>query len=116
MESIDGGALPAALLWAQFLLTGSLAQALATIAFAGLGFAALLGRISLRSAMRVALGTFILFGAPSIAVGLIRIGDRSMPPPSTIYVPPPPVLATQAAREAQRQQSADPYAGASLPM
>jgi hypothetical protein len=66
--------------------------------------------------MRVTLGAFILFGAPSIAAGLVSIGDRSMPVPTPIYVPPPPMLATEAARDAQRQQSADPYAGASLPM
>jgi hypothetical protein len=116
MDPVDGGALPAALLWGQSLLTGSLAQALAIIAFAALGFAALSGRLPIRSAMRVTLGAFILFGAPSIAAGLISIGTRSMPPASPIYVPPPPALATEAARDAQRQQSADPYAGASLPM
>lgn len=116
MGQTDQLALPATLSWAQALLTGSLAQAIAIIAFAGIGYAALSGRMSVRSTMQVVLGAFIVFGAPSIATALRDVGDRPTPSAPAAYAPPPPVLATQGARDAERRQSIDPYAGASIPM
>lgn len=108
--------LPAALSWAQALLTGSLAQAMAIIAFAGIGYAALTGRLPIRAGVRVIFGAFILFGAPSIAGALKSLSDQAIPIATPAPAPAPPTLATQAARDAERQQTTDPYAGASIPM
>lgn len=116
MEPTDHLVLPDALAWVEALLTGSLAQAMAIIAFAGIGYAALTGRLSLRVGLRVILGAFILFGAPSIAGALRSTGGQPAHLVITVPAPPPPKLATQAAREAERQQTIDPYAGASIPM
>jgi len=98
--------------WAEQLLLGPLGTSLAVIAVAWFGFALLAGRFSLRRGGLLALGCFVLFGAPSLARALIGLahssnGSATTLPPQQITVPPPPVAAIPA--------PFDPYAGASVP-
>jgi hypothetical protein len=106
------GALPAAALWVQGVLTGPAATGLATLAIAGTGFALLTGRIDWRRGLQVVLGCFLLFGAPLLVrelAGVVRgesavvalpESTAALPLPSAPKPPPQP----------------DPYAGASVPM
>lgn len=108
------GAISSAANWLAGVLTGTAGTVIAILAVAGIGLAMLQGRVSVRSGLRVAIGCFILFGAPAIGqelLGLARwsggpavIEVQPAPSPPPIAVPSPP------------PQSADPYAGASVPM
>lgn len=108
----DGSTLVEAANWAASLLTGRVGTIVAILAVATVGFAMLLGRVSVRDGARVVIGCFVLFGAPAIArdlLGLARWNGDSVaveveasPPPIAVPSPPPP--------------NRDPYAGASLPM
>lgn len=97
--------------WVAAMLTGSVGTIVALIAIAGVGARMLLGRLSIRSGVRVVLGCFILFGAPVIAQALAHLITRT---PSTTTsqgqaAMPPPIPTA-------RTPDRDPYAGASLPM
>jgi type IV secretory pathway VirB2 component (pilin) len=97
--------------WVERLLIGPLGTSLAVIAVAWFGFGLLSGRLSVRRGGLLILGCFILFGAPSLARGLLGLagetgGARPMPVPQTITPPPPAVPSPPAF---------DPYAGASVP-
>ncbi|QDX27373.1 TrbC/VirB2 family protein [Sphingomonas suaedae] len=97
--------------WIQGTLLGTLATTIAVIAIAWIGLGMLTGRIDLRRGATVVLGCFVLFGAPTIAAGLMRLGDASgtraaepiaLAPPAPIVTPSPVPY--------------DPYAGASVPV
>ena len=101
--------------WAQSLIFGAFGNVLATISVAWLGFEMLSGRVSMKSAGRVVLGIFILFGAKAIAQELRGLASEAgenrgqvvfLPAPGL----PPPRL------PAPPSQNPDPYAGASVPM
>lgn len=109
----DGSTLVEAANWAASLLTGSVGTIVAILAVATVGFAMLLGRVSVRDGARVVIGCFILFGAPLIGrelLGLARWnsgpvsveGQPASPAPIVIPTPPP--------------RNRDPYAGASVPL
>ena len=57
--------------WVQTTLLGSLATAVAVIAVATVGLLLLTGRVNLKRGLTVFVGCFILFGASSIANGLL---------------------------------------------
>lgn len=102
----------AAAQWVNRILVGPLGTSVAVIAVAWFGFALLAGRLSLRSGGLLALGCFMLFGAPGLAralIGLAQVGNTgtALSSPQLITVPPPPVAVTPA--------PFDPYAGASVP-
>jgi type IV secretory pathway VirB2 component (pilin) len=109
-----GSVFAAAVAWLQGTLLGSVATAAAVIAVASVGFLWMSGRIDVRRAAQVILGCFILFGASSIAEGIVAVaggdGDVSVqtPAPPLAYVAPPPPTAVKALPY-------DPYAGAALP-
>jgi hypothetical protein len=84
----ETNSLLAAVRWIEGLLLGSVAVAIATIAFAGLGFLMLSGRIDMRTGARVVLGCFVLFGARTIASGL----RTPVPAPELRPMPPRPRL------------------------
>jgi hypothetical protein len=73
----------------------------------------LAGRLSVRPGLSVILGSFILFGAPTIArgIGASAGGDRAAILPT---LPPPPVTSAGVPASGQPANS-DPYAGASVP-
>jgi TrbC/VIRB2 pilin len=73
------------------------------------GYGMLTGRLDVRSGLRLVLGAFILFGAPSIAreiAGMVR-GDGVAMPEDVVasQSPPPPTVP---------DNSPDPYAGAAM--
>jgi type IV secretion system protein VirB2 len=104
----------AAVLWLQHTLLGTIAQTVAIVAIAFVGFSMLSGRIGVRRGVTVIIGCFILFGASGIAIGIQSFagdGDgewRAPPPvPELPALPQPPPTASAAGN--------DPYAGASMP-
>jgi len=110
-QTTSGDAFAAAQ-WVNRILVGPLGTSVAVIAVAWFGFALLAGRLSLRRGGLVALGCFVLFGAPGLAralMGLAQVGGTGTAPiaPQQITVPPPPV--------AVNPPPFDPYAGASVP-
>lgn len=97
--------------WIEGTLLGSVGTTVAVIAIAGLGMAMLQGHVSPRRAIQVVLGCFILFGAPTIARGLVGLGQGASGPVVVVVS----VAAPSDARPAPKA-NADPYAGASVPM
>lgn len=99
--------------WGVALLTGSLATSIGVLAIAGVGLAMLLGEVSVRQGMRVVAGCFILFGASSIAHGLMTManGAGSAEAPGA----PAAVVATSPPPSGANPNPFDPYAGASVP-
>lgn len=61
----------AAIVWLQGALLGSATTMVAIIAIALFGVLMLSGRIDWRRGVRIVIGCFILFGAPTIAEGLL---------------------------------------------
>jgi len=108
-------AVTSALAWLEGTLLGTLATVVAIIAVASIGFLMLTGRINARRAAKAVLGCFIIFGASTIASGIlgaVRGGPeaelaRAAPPPPQL---PPPPAGSQSATSPY-----DPYAGAALP-
>jgi type IV secretory pathway VirB2 component (pilin) len=108
--------LTAALSWVEGTLLGSVAVSAAIIATAVVGFMMLSGRMRVRPALAVLLGSFILFGASTIAAGLRSSGgDYSLPGEVYPAPSPPPAVAPSAAPPVERELPRDPYAGASVP-
>lgn len=107
-------ALVAAISWVQATFVGTVSTIIAIIAVASIGLMALMGRVSIRHGMRVVTGCFILFGAPTIAAGILAAAGRpqlearlTVEPSATAELPPEPTKVMP--------QRYDPYAGASLP-
>ena len=104
-------AIVAAVGWIEGTLLGTVATVVAVIAVASIGFMMLGGRVRIRHGLTVILGSFILFGASTIAAGLrssLPEGDQDIgafvpEPPPVAATPPPPPPANN-----------DPYAGASV--
>ena len=119
MSDIDPGsnALTAALAWLQGTLLGTVATTVAIIAIAAVGFLMLTGRIDVRRAAQVVLGCFIIFGASTIAGGIIGAlqGGGGEPATARSAPPPPPALPPAAAVPQASQSPYDPYAGAAVP-
>ena len=103
--------------WLSATLLGTLASTVAILAVAAIGFMLLAGRVDIRRAVQVILGCFILFGASTIAGGIMGAvggpdgtpGIAAAPPPA-VYPAPPVSTPAPAAPSAF-----DPYAGAALP-
>ena len=106
-----GDPIGSAIAWLSDLLTGSLATSVGVISVAGLGFAALNGRVVLRDYTRVIIGCFVLFGARVIASGLLSFVSFTGPPPMANYAAVSSPMPLPAAAVPQKY---DPYAGASL--
>jgi type IV secretory pathway VirB2 component (pilin) len=107
----ETSALPAAAEWIAGLMLGPVWTAVGVIAVAWLGFTMLTGRTPLSQAMRVVLGLFILYGAPTIARNLANLArggreDRPIAASPSMMAPPAPLPTAPAF---------DPYAGAAVP-
>ncbi len=110
-DPLASNPLATAMGWLQGTLLGTLATAVAVIAVAALGMMMLTGRLNLKRGATTILGCFILFGAPSIATGVLAMREQTssptqmsgashtLPPPFPTPIPTP---------------AFDPYAGASL--
>lgn len=109
-----GSALLGAAQWLEGLVQGPAATGLAMLAVATTGFLMLSGRVPVRRGLTVTLGCFILFGAPTIARGIVgsaATGAGAEPMPE----PPPPSQPTRAFNPAAAAPPVtDPYAGASI--
>lgn len=106
-------AIAAAVSWLEQTLIGNLAAVVAIIAVACFGLMLMSGRVSTRSGAQLIFGCFILFGASSIAAGIMGVLGSSEPQGP----PPAPVAAAPSVPVAQPPTSHlyDPYAGAALP-
>lgn len=105
----DGShALTGALAWLADLLTGRLGTVVAVLAIGWIGMLMLQGRMDWRRAAMAIAGAFLLFGAPSIARGLMDTATAVQP-----RRPPPIPSAPVATPNAPPQF--DPYAGAAVP-
>lgn len=110
-NAIDG-----AIGWFQATLVGSVATAVAIIAMACLGLLLLSGRLSGRRGIQLILGCFVVFGAPTIASGILNAlslkDDRA---PAVDALPTAANVAPVPMRPLPPNQPYDPYAGAALP-
>ena len=102
----------AAVSWLQATLLGTVATTIAVIAVSSVGLMMLAGRVNIRHGLTVIVGSFILFGASTIAAGIqsslaaagVGAGPYVAPPaPPPPALPPPPPA------------NPDPYAGAAVP-
>jgi len=87
--------------WLESGLLGTVATAVVTIAIASIGLLMLTGRIDIRRAAQVIFGCFIIFGASTLANGvLVAISGRSSSPDldqaASPSPPPPPTIPTTA--------------------
>lgn len=109
------GVLGAAIGWLQGILLGPMAAVIAIIAVAAIGFMMLTGRIDVRRSVRVVLGCFIVFGAATIATGIVAALSSSSPglrqdtaETPVFNAPPVPVPVNSV------PAVTDPYAGAAV--
>lgn len=104
--------------WLQGAMLGSIATAAAVIAIASVGFLMLTGRIDVRRAVQVIFGCFILFGASSIAQGIMTgLNGFGAPQAEAFKAEPAPIsMPSPAVSYPQKPaQPFDPYAGAAVP-
>jgi type IV secretory pathway VirB2 component (pilin) len=64
-----------ALTMLQHMLLGPVAVSIAVVVIGGLGYLTMFGRLDRRDAIRLLLGCFAIFGASSIAAGILRAMD-----------------------------------------
>ena len=100
----------AAVGWIGAVLIGELALGLCVLAVAFVGFLMMSGRVPIKTGMRVAVGCFVILGAPSIAVGFLGAWDTSFPTVPTVS----PIAADPATAREPPPADYDPYAGASV--
>lgn len=114
LDPSSGNAVATAVNWLEATLLGSFATAVAVIIIASFGLLLFLGRVPTRRAIEVVLGCFILFGASSIASGIMRSLYGPGNEPDAIATLPPP-LPIEAPVQARSMQPYDPYASAAVP-
>ena len=110
-------AIVAAITWIEHVLLGTAATVLATIAVASVGMLLLTGRIEIRRGANIVIGCFLIFGAATIANGIMAAVQKDDAPPAANPAPPPPPY-SQSPGPVQKSQNTpgyDPYAGAALP-
>jgi len=114
MNFTQNDSLLTAVNWVQSAVLGSVAQEIAVIAVASVGFMLLSGRMDVRRAVTVTFGCFLVFGAPSIAKGIWdAVGGSDGTVLASNFEPPAP--ATLAVSPGQPTY-VDPDAGAAVPM
>ena len=114
-DSSRGSAVAAAVNWLQATLLGTFASAVAVVVIGAFGLLLFLGHVPRRRATEVLLGCFILFGASSIASGVMRALDGPANGPETVAALPPPPPPIEPPVQAHSAQPDDPYAGAAVP-
>ena len=110
----DGHRLETAAEWIQNLLLGQFGTIIAVLAVAITGLNMLWGHISVKESARILLGCFILFGAPTIAQGLMSTVESTA---GTIEITPPQTFTTTPSMSAAPPPPTtinpfDPYTGA----
>ncbi|MEO1920831.1 MAG: TrbC/VirB2 family protein [Sphingomonadaceae bacterium] len=110
LEPSRGSSLAASAQWIESVLLGEVAVLLAIIAVAVVGLMLLTGRLAARQAAKVAIGMAIVFGAPTIAGGLLdAAGEGTLPNSGNVKVETP-----ESARGDLPPSDYNPYAGAAL--
>lgn len=110
LDAPTNSAIGEAAQWFSNLVSGSLAQGLAVLGFGLLGFLLLGGKLPLRRAGSVVIGTFLLFGAPVIAAGLLTSLDLNGIGTFNLIVPASPtVVPAQSPPQPGRSDPFDPY-------
>lgn len=99
--------------WIQAVLLGPLATSLAIIAVAVVGLQMLTGRTNVRRGATVLAGCFILFGAATIARGIMGAAANTSGAPS-LAARQHGAPMTEPALSPVPAQTEDPYAGAAL--
>lgn len=114
IEADAPNAFVAAVQWIQGTLLGSIAISIAVLAVATVGVLMFQGRIDVRRATQVVFGCFLLFGASSIADGIVDAVHRNSVPDVSANAPTPgyPLVIRPVSTQAPAY---DPYAGAALP-
>ena len=116
LDPAGSNAFVGAVHWLDGVLLGSLASVIAVIAIAAVGLLLIFGRMDVRRAVQVVVGCFIIFGASTIAAGIIGVLERGDSSPQTEESPPPPpIYATAPPQPPRADTPYDPYAGAALP-
>lgn len=112
-----GNVFAAAIEWISGTLLGTLASTIAVLAVASVGFLLLSGRVDVRRATQVILGCFVLFGASTMASGIVSLLTGSGSKPEMAAAPPPPAYAAAPVNSGSSgtPSAYDPYAGAALP-
>ena len=114
-QSAESSPVVAAVNWVVALLSGSVATALCIIAIAAAGMLLLQGRVDVRRGLSITLGCFIIFGATSIANGILAGTRQGNAAPSILPVAAPVYPPAQNVPPAQNQPNQDPYAGVAVP-
>lgn len=102
--------------WLSGTLLGTVATAAAVMAVAAVGIVMLTGRMDVRRSVQVILGCFIIFGAATLANGIIAAvslssgGSDQNPPVEQVVSAPAPTVPVNSVRAVS-----DPYAGAAVP-
>lgn len=109
-------AISTALLWLQGVFLGSAATTVAVIAIAWMGFLMLTGQYNIRRGAQVIIGCFIIFGASTIASGILAAVSTTSagpqaPSSAALSILPGPLAVAPSAETTPF----DPYAGAALP-
>jgi type IV secretory pathway VirB2 component (pilin) len=105
----------AALQWLTGMLLGSVATSVAVISIAICGLLLLSGRVDIQRGVRVIFGCFIVFGASSIAAGILRAADGPTGSIDLAALTPPPIYPKSPVAMQTSASTYDPYAGASMP-
>ena len=99
--------------WLADLLTGTLAVSIAVLAVAVVGFMFLQGFLPWERFAKVVLGSFLVFGASSIALGLANLSDdENTTAAESVRIAEPPVVEVPAIGEG----AYTPYPGAAMPV
>lgn len=114
-EQPAGNVFAGAISWLQGALLGTIATTVAVIAVAAVGFLLMAGRIDVRRGAQVILGCFILFGASTIAAGIVGLAGDKGPSANEGLPPQAPALAGPWQAQGLKAAPYDPYAGAALP-
>src|SRR5438270_11873830 len=115
-DPAEPNAIAAALRWLEGVLLGSVASTIAIIAVASIGFLLLAGRVDMRRAIQVVFGCFIVFGASTIASGIMGVLRPDVDSSGTNTVPPAPLASLAPPAPPSVPPGAyDPYAGAAVP-
>jgi len=117
MEQNGDSVIVAAIAWIEQIFSGTAASVLATIAIASVGFMMLAGRIDVRRAITIVLGCFMVFGAASIAHGLLAtVRGGTTAPVAAVEAPPAPSYPQATTGPATPSAKGhDPYAAVAVP-
>ena len=110
--STGNNAIASALSWLQSILLGTIATAIAITTIASIGVLMLIGHFDVRRAAQAALGCFIIFGASTIASGILSASSGSSSPDLAQAAPLTPPLPRLPAAAQMPSTPYDPYASA----